>query len=143
MKRNTLMVAGVAVLTAAAVGVGAAAVANGSNAGTATANTSATSSASADQNGQGRHGGRVAQGQGLAGDTAVKVVQAAVAKEPTAVLLRAARAGDGYRVVMRRTDGTRIRLTLDSGYSVTATQEVAKPQRSPKPSTSATARGTS
>ena len=71
----------------------------------------------------------------------MKAVQAAVAKEPTAVLLRAVKANDGtYRVAMRRTDGTRITLTLDANLAVAATQEhAAKPQRTSKPTTTGTA----
>lgn len=146
MKRNTLLITGAAVLTTAALGAGGVALANAGNASTTAPTTSATSSAGAtEKNGRGRPGGAVKQGEGLSGDTAVKAVQAAVAKEPTAVLLRAVKANDGtYRVAMRRSDGTRITLTLDADFAVTATQEHAvKPQRTPKPTTTGTASHTS
>lgn len=145
MKRNTLLITGAAVLTTAAIGAGGVALANAGNASTTAASASATSSGAAtEKNGRGRSGG-VKQGEGLSGDTAVKAVQAAVAKEPTAVLLRAVKANDGtYRVAMRRTDGTRITLTLDANLAVTATQEhAAKPQRTSKPTTTGTASHTS
>ena len=146
MKRNTLLITGAAVLTTAAIGAGGVALANAGNASTTAASASATSSGAAtEKNGRGRSGGAVKQGEGLSGDTAVKAVQAAVAKEPTAVLLRAVKANDGtYRVAMRRTDGTRITLTLDANLAVTATQEhAAKPQRTSKPTTTGTASHTS
>ena len=140
MKRNTLLMAGAAVLTALAAGVGGAALANANNpTTTSTPSASATSSTGTAEK-SGRHRGGVGQGQGLSGDTAVKAVQAAAAKEPTAVLLRAVKPADGtYRVGMRRTDGTRITLTLDANFTVTATQEhAAKPKRTATPTSSAT-----
>ena len=150
MKRNTLVITGAAGLAALAVGVGGAALANANNTAsraTSTPSASATSSTGTPDQSD-RHRGAVAQDRGLSGDTAVKVVQAAVAKEPTAVLLRAVKADDGtYRVAMRRTDGTRITLRVDSSFAVTATQEHAAKQqnrqRTPKPSTSATSSSTS
>ena len=147
MKRNTLLIAGAAVLTTAAIGAGGVALANAGNASTTASQRERHQQpgAATEKNGQGRPGGAVKQGEGLSGDTAVKAVQAAVAKEPTAVLLRAVKASDGtYRVAMRRTDGTRITLTLDANFAVTATQEhAAKPQRTSKPTTTGTASHTS
>lgn len=150
MKRNTLLIAGGAIVAASALGVGGAALANAG--GTTSTAIDARGGYGApgyggsgyDTGDRGPRGGGIGQGQGLSGETAVKVVQAAVAKEPTAVLLRAGKADDGtYRVSMRREDGTHIVLTLDANFTVTGTEErAAKEQRqrssTPTPSTSAT-----
>ena len=141
MKRNTLVISGAALLTAAALGLGGAALAN--------AGQGASGSVAAggyemggDRHGPGRHGGwfGAGAGQGVAGEEAVKVVEAAVAKEATAVLMRIGKASDGtYRVSMRRTDGTRIVLTLDASYRVTGTEErVRRQSKTSTPSSSTT-----
>ncbi len=146
MKPKTLLVSGAAAVTAVGIGVGGAALANANNQASTTANPSASATSSPGAQAQGgRHRPGVAASRGLSGDAAVKAVQAAVTKEPSAVLLRAVKADDGgYRVAMRRTDGTRITLTLDSNFTVTGTQEHAtKPQRSAKPTQSPTTTATS
>jgi hypothetical protein len=129
MKRNTALVAGAAILTASALGLGGAALANAGSASPTTTDALAAGGYSAAGYGGGDKGrdrdGR-APGEGLSGEAAVKAVQAAVDQEPTAVLVRAGKAADGtYRVAMRRTDGTRIILTLDADFAVTNTEERA------------------
>ncbi len=147
MRTRTLVVAGMAVASAAAIGVAGAGLAS---AGSDSVNRYGYGSSGYGDNGsrrdggggRGQHGsggigGRL--GHGVSGDTAVKVVQAAVAKEPTATVLRLGRADDEtYRVAMRRTDGTRVVLTLDAGFTVTGTQERAPRDRSREPTPTAT-----
>lgn len=70
----------------------------------------------------------------LTGDTAVKVTQAAVAKEPTAYLLRVGKATDGtYRAHMMRPDGTHIMLTIDANFAVTSVADAPAPGPKGKP----------
>lgn len=136
MRKNTVLIAGAAILTASALGLGGAALANAGGT-AATANAGFGGYAGGYGTGdKGRRGG-IGQGQGLSGEAAVKAVQAAVAQEPTAVLLRATKADDGsYRVAMRRTDGTRIVLTLNADFAVTGTEERAAKQPRQRMSTS-------
>jgi hypothetical protein len=79
-------------------------------------------------------------GEGLSGDTAVKVVQAAVSKEPTAILMGVGKGSDGtYRAMMERADGTHVLLTIDASFSVTGEQVLTArangPGRGMRPST--------
>jgi len=144
MQKQTIVTGAAALVTAGALALGGSALANAgsstnaSPASYSTANPSATAGP-----GQGRGLGRanapgqqIAPGQirdklkalalehGIAGDTAVKVTQAATAKEPTAYVLRVWKATDGtYRAHMLRPDGTRIILTIDGNFSVTKVED--------------------
>ncbi len=136
MRKQSVVTAVAAVATAAALGLGGAALAQASTPagasvsadGGSTASPSTPTAADQDQRrgpGPGRPGlkDRVMD-HGLTGETAVKVTQAAVAKEPTAYLLRVGKAEDGtFRAHMMRPDGTRIILTIDGSFAVTGVQD--------------------
>ena len=152
LKSGLVGVAGA--VTVGALALGGAALANaevpGVSAQSAAAATSTASPTGPPGPGRGRGpGGRGAPGQqdkrpdlsvhGLSGDVAVKVTQAAVAKEPTAYLLRVAKSADGaYRAHMARTDGTHILVHIDANFAVTSVQELPKKPGRPKPGGTAT-----
>ncbi len=136
MKKQTLVSTVAAVATAAVLGVGGAALAQAGQASPASVQSDASPSAPATPGTPSALGGQgrlrapglnkenvkdwIAK-HGLTGDTAVKVTEAAVAKEPTAYLLLEGKAADGtYRVRMMRPDGTRIVLTIDANFTVTS-----------------------
>ena len=141
MKKQTIITGAAATAIAGALALGGAALAQaGPSAGTqsiAQATSAPTATGEAQQApgrglGPGHAPGRVGKERvkewiadhGLAGDAAVKVTQAAVAKEPTAYLLRVNKRDDGtYRAHMMRPDGTRIVVTIDANFSVTAVED--------------------
>lgn len=159
MHVKSIVVGAAGAVTVGALALGGAALASAGPAGAAAsyAAASATGSPTAPPGnpdggpGKGRgHGRHGAPGQqqdriikhGLTGDTAVKVTQAAVAKEPTAYLLRVGKADDGtYRAHMMRPDGTHIVLTIDANFTVTSVADAPKPgprgKPGPKPTTTA------
>ncbi len=151
MQTKTIIAAGAGVLTALALGAGGVALANAAAQPTGLATHNPTASGTTTHgpgNGRGNgrgpagapgqqgkpdHSARIAQ-HGLSGDTAVKVTQAATAAEPTAYLLKVGKADDGsYRAHLMRTDGTRVVLTINSSFTVTATDVLpAKGPKGPK-----------
>jgi hypothetical protein len=133
VKKQTIVSAVAAVATAAVLGVGGAALAQAGQTAPASVQADASPSAPATSGAPADQGRLRAPGltkeklkefitnHGLTGDTAVKVTQAAVAKEPTAYLLRVGKVNDGtYRARMMRPDGTRIVLTIDANFTVTS-----------------------
>jgi len=141
--RNTIVAIGAGVTAAAMLGVGGVALASAADrpAGQQVAASSATGTHTPGQDngkGKGKAGApgqqgrpdrtaRIAQ-EGLTGDVAVKVTQAAVAKEPAAYLLHVEKGeAGGYEARMMRPDGTFITLTIDAGFQVTAVDTVPAP----------------
>lgn len=132
MKKQNLITAAAAVTTAAALGLGGAALAQAGQSTPAVvqADTSPTSGPG-NSNGNGNRMRPPGQPKeklkefvtehGITGETAVKVTQAAVTKEPTAYLLRVGKAEDGtYRARMMRPDGTLIVVKIDANFAVTS-----------------------
>ena len=142
MKKQNLITAAAAVATAAALGLGGAALAQAGQSAPAGVQADASPTANpGNSNGNGNgnangngNGNRMRPpGQpkeklkefvtehGITGETAVKVTQAAVTKEPTAYLLRVGKAEDGtYRARMMRPDGTMIVVKIDANFAVTS-----------------------
>ena len=136
MKKQTIVTAAAAVGAAAALGLGGAALAQaGQSPAGLTQSVAHPTASGAPTAAPGEHGRKHAPGlnkeamkerileHGLTGDTAVKVTQAAVAKEPTAYLLRVWKAADGtYRAHMMRPDGTRVIVTVDASFTATGVE---------------------
>lgn len=140
MKKQNLITAAAAVATAAALGLGGAALAQAGQSAPAVvqADTSPTANpGNSNGNGNGNGNGNRMRppGQpkeklkefvtehGITGETAVKVTQAAVTKEPTAYLLRVGKAEDGtYRARMMRPDETMIVVKIDATFTVTSVE---------------------
>jgi hypothetical protein len=136
VKKQNLITAAAAVATAAALGLGGAALAQAGQSAPAVvqADTSPTANpGNSNGNGNGNGNRMRPPGQpkeklkefvtehGITGETAVKVTQAAVTKEPTAYLLRVGKAEDGtYRARMMRPDGTMIVVKIDANFAVTS-----------------------
>ncbi len=151
LKSGVVGVAGA--VTVGALALGGAALANADPASVPVHAVSGASSTASPSGAPGRgrgpagHGAPGQQGKrpdlsvhGLTGDTAVKVTQAAVAKEPTAYLVRVGKATDGtYRAHMVRTDGTRIAVHIDANFSVTSVEDLPKKPTKPKGAPTATA----
>ena len=82
------------------------------------------------RNGRGRVSPTPAPRVHFAGDPAVKVTEAAVAKEPPAYVLGVGKLADGtYVARMMRPDGTRIVLMIDANFAVTSVDDA--PERVP------------
>jgi hypothetical protein len=139
VKKQNLITAAAAVATAAALGLGGAALAQAGQSAPAVvqADTSPTANpGNSNGNGNGNANRTATAGAarrrssrssspntGLTGETAVKVTEAAVAKEPTAYLLRVGKAEDGtYRARMMRPDGTVIVVKIDATFTVTSVE---------------------
>lgn len=134
MKKQNLITAAAAVATAAALGLGGAALAQAGQSTPAVVQADASPTANpGNSNGNGNSNRMRPPGQpkeklkefvtehGITGETAVKVTQAAVTKEPTAYLLRVGKAEDGtYRARMMRPDGTMIVVKIDANFAVTS-----------------------
>lgn len=139
MKQQTIVTTAAALVAAGGIAFGGASLAQaGNTTPTSYSSAQATGAPAAGRGlgarlglgqGAGQGAGKVDPGKlkdliaqhGLTGDTAVKVTQAATAKEPTAYLLRVWKATDGtYRAHMMRPDGTRIILVIDGNFSVTS-----------------------
>ena len=142
MKRDTIFKTGSVVAVVAGLTLGGAAFANADQTATPSATPTATATGkpgpgAAHVPGQPRtrdadHAkDRAAhEAQLLSGATAVKVTQAATAKEPTAKLERvAADPAGGYTAHLLRTDGTHIVVHLDASFAVASDE--AAPQRGP------------
>lgn len=149
MKTKTLVISGAALASAAAIGVAGAGLASAGSTptpqyGYGGPGYGAPGFGEDGGRGHGRGGPGERLGQGLSGETAVRAVQAAVAKEPTATVVRLGKADDGtYRVAMRRTDGTAVVLTLDANFTVTGTTERApRAERTPRSTATPTSTGT-
>jgi hypothetical protein len=140
VKKQTLVSAVAAVATAAVLGMGGAALAQAGQSVPTSVPTSvqadASPSATATPGAPAGQGRERAPGltkeklkdwiakHGLTGDTAVKVTEAAVAKEPTAYVLRVGKLADGtYVARMMRPDGTRIVLMIDANFAVTSVED--------------------
>ena len=134
MKKQNLITAAAAVATAASLGLGGAALAQAGPSVPAGVQADASPTAGPG-NGNGNASRPRPPGQlkekfkefvtehGLTGETAVKVTEAAVAKEPTAYLLRVGKAEDGtYRARMMRPDGTVIVVKIDATFTVTSVE---------------------
>lgn len=138
MKKQHIITGAAALATAAALGLGGAALAQAGQAAPTGIHADASPTAapgSGDSQGSGNGDRKRGPGQlkerlkdfaaehGLTGETAVKVTQAAVAKEPTAYLLRVGKAEDGtYRARMMRPDGTVIVVKIDATFTVTSVE---------------------
>jgi len=132
MQKHTLIKVGGTVAAAAAVALGGTALANADQTPTPTPPSGSTATKTPGQPGakDGDHAADRAahQAQLLSGTTAVKVTQAATAKEPTAKLERVgADPTGGYTARMVRTNGTPIVLHIDAKFTVTS-DETAPPR---------------
>ena len=142
MKRDTIFKTGSVVAVVAGLTLGGAAFANADQTATPSATPTATATGKPGSGGTHVPGqprtrdadhakDRAAhEAQLLSGATAVKVTQAATAKEPTAKLERvAADPAGGYTAHLLRTDGTHIVVHLDASFAVASDE--AAPQRGP------------
>lgn len=128
MKKNTVITAGAAAAAAAGLALGGAALARADQGSTTAATPTASPTSpglgtTPDRDGDkaGREAARMARL--LSGDTAVKVTQAATAKEPTAKLeFVGSDPAGGYVARMVRTDGTHLVLKIDASFAVTSDQ---------------------
>ncbi len=130
MKKQNLITAAAAVATAASLGLGGAALAQAGPSVPAGVQADASPTAGPGNANRPRPPGQLKEKfkefvteHGLTGETAVKVTEAAVAKEPTAYLLRVGKAEDGtYRARMMRPDGTVIVVKIDATFTVTSVE---------------------
>lgn len=138
MHKNTVITAGAAAAVAAGLALGGSALARADQGSTTAATATATPTASPTSSGKattpggvgrggdkaGREAARMARmARLLSGDTAVKVTQAATAKEPTAKLeFVGSDPAGGYVARMVRTDGTHLVLKIDAAFAVTSDQ---------------------
>ncbi len=134
MQRNTLVKSGATVAAAAALALGGTALANADQSPTPPPSQSPAATPTPGQPGakdtaRNHAANRAAhEAQLLSGTTAVKVTQAATAKEPTAKLEHVgADPAGGYTARMVRTDGTPIVLRIDASFTVTS-DETAPPR---------------
>jgi len=141
MQRNTLVKSGATVATAATLALAGTALANADQSPTPTPSQSPAATPTPGQPGakdagkdhaadRAAHDARL-----LSGTTALEVIRAATAKEPTAKLERVgAEPAGGYTARMVRTDGTHIVLHIDPSFTVTSA-ETAPPPAHPAPHT--------